>query len=183
MHTGSLKLLKGYTPVRLEWDAPEGAQALSLAIDRPKDGKTPLDSRNLTTLRVPRGIRVKYFKQSNWKGEIVLEQWEPTPNFTNGNDFPNRYGSILWEGMLRVPVAGNYAFSVVTGEQAGLVIDGKEILPFEFSGSRAAEAYLTEGPHPLKLYYRGSMGFSTISLYWKKPRGKDREVISADAFE
>jgi 4-amino-4-deoxy-L-arabinose transferase-like glycosyltransferase len=181
--SGPLKLVKGYHPIQIDWNAPQDARFLSLEMDRGDEKPVALDTTRLTTLRVPRGLLAKYFATSNWQGKVALEQWETTPNYTNGNDFSHHSGSALWEGRLRVPASGDYQFSISTGEQGGLSIDGNEIIPPGSVGNRTQQVHLEKGVHPLTLFYRSTTPFASCSLYWKKPKAKEREVIPVDAFE
>ncbi len=178
---GSIYLCKGYRPIRIDWDAPPGVSKPDFAL-KPESGvNLPLNSTCLTTTQISGGLNAEYFPTTNWKGKTTLSEWEPTPNFANGNDFPLRLGSILWAGKLRIDKTGVYEFYTLTDGQARLLIDSNEIIPIGMS--RAGKVELTRGKHRLELFYNSPTGFSNLSLKWRKPGMKDIEVIPETEFD
>ncbi len=180
---GSLFLEKGYWPIRIDWDAPPGAWKPGFALHPESGTILPLTFSCLTTAQIEGGLRAEYFPSPNWTGKAALNEWEPTPNFVNGNDFPISWGSALWEGKLHADVTGDYEFFTVTEDNAlaRLIIDGSEIIPL--SPSRTAKIKLTRGKHRLQLFYRSPKGFQYLALKWRKPGMKDIEVIPEREFD
>jgi len=179
---GKVHLLKGYHSIVIDWQAPSGPAAPGFSATL--EGGTPfaLDASRLTSLKVPLGLRASY--HSNWgrEGAPLLEQMEPPPYYVNGNDFPLRAASVIWEGTLRIPETATYHFAATSNVPIRLWVDGVEK---GFSEGGLGPFPLAQGPHSFKLQGSGTLtqgGVESMVLKWKAPR-RPLEAIPASAFK
>jgi len=178
--SGTVPLTKGFCPVQIGWDAPGPKMVPNLFLVGESGKVLKLDETSLTSLRLPRGLLAKYFEGKDWKGKITLQQREPIVNYTNGNDFPVRWGTVLWEGSLDVRRGGTTKFFIITDGQSRLVLDGTPVIS---TGKANGEVYLEAGKHDLRLYYQLTCGYSQMSLLWVNPETQIKEIIPAGYFD
>ncbi len=82
---------------------------------------------------------------------------------------------IEWTGLLRVPSAGAYGFTVEAEGEVEMDIDGR---PLQFQEGALTERPLRAGPHPIHISYRTMQGAAHIVMRWRRPGG-DVEVLSS----
>jgi hypothetical protein len=179
--SGTLDLLRGYYPVEITLQAPTGPVQFQASLVTPKGTATPLPAESWNSLRIG-GLEASYYPVNEWKGVPALVQWDPMVNFVNGTDFPytNWQMSVRWKGVLEAPQTGDYEFMANTEEKIGLILDGRDVIPWNRT-PRNGKIHLLKGPHSLVLNFEKILG-PTLSLLWRPPMTGTMSPIPNSAF-
>jgi hypothetical protein len=177
---GLKALIKGYYPVKVEIDVPQGVTP-NLQVRQVKEKGVPtlLDAGSFDSLPSAHGLKGSFFYGPNWDGKPYLTEYDPVLNYTNGNDFTTPTKAVHWSGRFNAEEAGLYQFFIQTDSQRELKIDGKTLAPL---GGQSPEIELIAGVHELDAYgWRPGSDVSDFTLYWIKPGGK-KEIMPTTAF-
>jgi hypothetical protein len=130
------------------------------------------------------GLRARYWRGSQFdlpaidRREDRIEQYERIPGITEKE--PVEF-SARWEGILNVPAAGDYAFSIASQNDGRLWIDDKLVVVS--GGHRGQEvggnATLTAGPHRLKAELRFWNEWPGMRVWWAGPNLPKQIVAGA----
>ncbi len=173
-------LIKGYYPVKVKMDVPEGVKP-NLQIQQVSEKGVPtlLDAGAFDSLPPFRGLKGDYLRGPNWSETPYLSEYDPILNYTNGNDFTVPASAVHWIGKFNVAESGHYQFFIQTDSQKELKIDNKTP---EMANGQNQEIYLMAGKHSIDIYgWRTGSNLSNFNLYWVKPDGK-REVMPTSVF-
>jgi hypothetical protein len=89
-----------------------------------------------------------------------------------------------WVGSLKTEQAGTYAFEIVSGGQAVLLVDGQQVLanrpPSGERGTAQGTIPLAAGAHEVEVRYRWSSEPRELELFWTPPGGQ-RALLGPDA--
>ena len=97
---------------------------------------------------------------------------------------------LLWEGLINIPVSGNYTFEIISDDGSRLYFNSlysHQAVPLinndGLHGDQASSATipLTAGSYPIALAYFENRGLETMQLYWTGP-GITRQLVPASAF-
>ncbi len=97
------------------------------------------------------------------------------------NDFPMQAPfSARWEGRIKIPRKGNYAFGSVSNELSWIYIDNKLLVEnLVRDNYKEAKVHLTQGYHEIRIDYQMKHGdFPRIILFWTPP-GESKSEIPA----
>lgn len=134
----------------------------------PIDGPPVLFTVQLTPEDVAsiRGVTAHYYVNDAWSGEPALTRIETqlAADWTQAAPLPLPF-SVAWEGVLHVPLAGQYEFFLEAPAAAELLIGERTVLTG--TGALAGELALAEGAHTLRLRAVGAMG--RLALAWRTP--------------
>lgn len=99
--------------------------------------------------------------------------------------------AFLWEGLIYIPVSGNWTFETYSDDGSKLYID----VPYSFNAtalvnndgahsaqSRTGTTYLTAGYHSIAISYAEIGGDEVMTLYWSNNVGLSRELIPKNFF-
>ncbi len=118
------------------------------------------------------GLQADYFENARFAGTPTATWIDAGINYQGSRGFPTPNGrqddlAIRWQGLLRVPRAGDYRVFVAADDSATLIVDDKTIL--ETAGWREVgpTVTLTPGPHTLRLDYTQTAGDSRVYLAWE----------------
>ncbi|HAJ36292.1 MAG TPA: hypothetical protein DCL15_11420 [Chloroflexi bacterium] len=113
-----------------------------------------------------RGVTAKYYPNDAWAGEPVLTRIEAqlAADWMQRAPLPSPF-SVAWEGILHVPLAGQYDFILETPAAAELLIGERTVL--SGTGALAGGLMLAEGNHTLRLRAVGAPG--RFQLSWRTP--------------
>ncbi len=94
---------------------------------------------------------------------------------------------------LKIPIAGQYQFSMISDDGSRLRIDNQEIINYDGAHETApldnprtpiGSVNLTAGKHELLLrYFQGPRDIIALQLFWKTPQDQTWKVVPKDAFE
>ena len=89
---------------------------------------------------------------------------------------------VVFEGQLRVPEKGEYAFFLESTDGAKLIVAGKTILdkPAKGRQSGEAKATLTDGFVPIRLEYFNTVGKPFLQVEWSGPGVARRPLTTRD---
>lgn len=123
---------------------------------------------------------------SGFNYKTYLGTWTSLPNFANLT--PNTVGNtpvvnlsikprdenfaIVWEGVINIPVTGNYTFETYSDDGSKLYLDNVATAVVDNDGAHGSQyregtKYLTAGPHPIKATFFQGGGGAQMLLYWK----------------
>ncbi len=150
-----------------------------------------LDEVELARLRemhlIP-GLIGEYFGDKTWQKLLAIRtdanldfEWPGAP----GEGLPKDDFSVRWNGLLRVPVAGKYTFTIHVNEGGKLFIDDKPVID-EPDGTRkkkgtSATIALTDGLHAIRVEFFDGGGLARVRVLWSGPTIAE-EPIPAKAF-
>lgn len=134
-----------------------------------------------------RGLQATY-----WEGAgipMLRHQVDPTLDFDWTPDWkPGSSGiprfTAMWDGSLYVAEAGSYEFILSSDDGAQLWIDELKLMDRyseNGTGERSKRVFLSEGWHPIRVYYTQQAGRAFIKLEWIPLQGK-RAVIPESNF-
>src|SRR5205085_2478754 len=89
--------------------------------------------------------------------------------------------ALVFEGSLKVPVAGEHAFDIAASDGVRLLVDGKRVIdrPGKGRSATTAKATLRAGLLPVRLEYFNTTTKSELSVGWSGP-GFARRSLSED---
>ncbi len=158
---------------------PKGELAMRLYLVSPEElaSKRGLSLRRL----VPRGLKGFYYDDPTGLGPPALVHADPLLNFSNEGSFPSKSPLIRWEGTLKAPRTGTYAFWLSTWSEATLFLDGKIRCDAE---KEEATCFLAAGVHSIRVVFRHPEISEAwcLNLYWWKPGAPREEIIPNGAF-
>lgn len=137
-----------------------------------------------TLLRNPlqQGLRVAYYDNTEWRGSPFFTTIEPSISLDKTQRlFPRlkRYYSIYWEGMIEIPESGEYHFALVSDDGSDFYIDDRQIINnrgLHPVREKAANLWLQQGFHRLKVRYMQGGGSALFRVYWTPP-GQQRALL------
>jgi 4-amino-4-deoxy-L-arabinose transferase-like glycosyltransferase len=113
------------------------------------------------------GLLARYFKGTEWDGDLYRERIEDWPVRTMTAEDAKRFGSVEWSGFLRFPVPGMYRFHLAVENAAGTATIGDQV---QVENNQLAGASFSVGESPVRLRCRpGPGGFCW--LRWAPPGG------------
>ena len=122
------------------------------------------------------GIEYRYYRDSfealpdfqNRKAETVGKLLSAKFDITVA-DRPGDYG-LVFESILKIPVSGEYEFSLTADDGARLFMDGREVLvAAEANQERKVTVTLPSGRLPIRLEYFQRGEAARLELSWKGP--------------
>lgn len=135
------------------------------------------------------GLRVRVFNNPEASGGYLFERRVKTIDFDWKEDsarkfFTSPYG-LVFEGELKIPVAGEVDFFLASDDGSRLEIGGEMIIdnsgnhPFRI---KQARRHYEPGWYSFRLHYDESWGVSAVRLWWRLP-GQSEEVIPVEYFK
>jgi hypothetical protein len=128
-----------------------------------------------------RGFFGAYFANGSFSGQPALTRIDPAVMFhfhADEDGLPHPFGAD-WTAFLRVPLDGPYAFTLVAGGPARVLLDGVPLLERSEANSLepvTATSELKAGEHVLAVRYVEESYVATVGLWWTPP-GERRSVI------
>jgi hypothetical protein len=113
------------------------------------------------------GLLARYFSGADWDGTVTRERIEDWPLRWVTPEEAEQFRSVEWSGFLRIPASGFYMFELITGNAAGDVAVGSQVL-LEHQGSTRAS--LDAGEYPLRFRCQPGV-FGSCWLRWAPPGG------------
>lgn len=123
--------------------------------------------------------------------------WTELPNFTNlkasrkgtvynvdlneFDDLDDKF-ALLYDGEIKIEVAGRYTFDLASNDGSRLYIDGIVLIDFDGQHSfstKSGAIKLTDGKHKIRLEYFQAGGGKGLELLYEGP-GIEKQAISAD---
>lgn len=132
----------------------------------------------------PQGLKAFYYRSTDEKGVPWVTRVDPLLNFTFHDDFPFTDFpplSVRWSGLLNLPKAGIYEWTILTNDHIQMNLDH---LPILTDSRRTRRLFLKKGRHPIEIHFKKTEGVDTaLTLLWKIP-GDDRfETVPASVLE
>jgi hypothetical protein len=129
------------------------------------------------------GLIGRYFRTENWRGPASA-RLDPTLDFAWKDEplYPVPY-SVEWKGYLRVPVSGDYRFTLESDDGSTLEIGDRLVVDNGGHHGRIRRdgaIRLEEGEHPIRVRYFNSQFDAEFRLYWTVP-GKAEDTIPSEA--
>jgi hypothetical protein len=172
---------RGFYPVEAMVAAGAGPVKLRVGLHPDYGPETALDLGYWTNQRVG-GLEAEYYSLRDWKGNVMVRQWDPVVQYYLTLDFPFRQPEISarWKGTLTAPKTGNYEIWVDTADKVWVYVDGKAIILDNFYPKTRVYP-LTKGPHAFELRMDKDHG-PNVTLLWKPPGEPTTVVIPNEAF-
>ncbi|MDQ6654432.1 MAG: PA14 domain-containing protein, partial [Verrucomicrobiota bacterium] len=130
------------------------------------------------------GLRGKYYRNLNWRGEPVEERVDRTIDFDWSQKMPLQPPfSVEWTGELVVEQTGDYTFTMSVDDGALLEIDGEPVLDLlhgPILSNRDGTITLTAGRHALRIRYFNELFGGSIHLWWRSA-GRLQAIVPDDA--
>ena len=128
------------------------------------------------------GLNAKYYRKINPVGEPDLVKTESAIDFRYDKDEEKPMKSpfsILWEGLIEIPAAGNYTFGTVSDDGSWVFIDDKLVV--DNGGSHAMDyksnsIWLEPGFHRIQIKYFDSAWGAVMKLTWIPPGGREGPI-------
>lgn len=118
------------------------------------------------------GLRARYYSGDNWDGEVQRERIEDWLIRRAGKE-GERFGSVEWSGLLRLPVSGEYRFQLLTDGAPGMASIGSQI---QLQPQGIGAAQFDRGEHPILLRCQMRKG-NLCWLRWAPAGGGDFQAI------
>ncbi|MBA3848294.1 MAG: hypothetical protein H0X45_16815, partial [Planctomycetes bacterium] len=118
----------------------------------------------------------------------ALVRIEPTVDYTSttgdfaGAKFDEDF-SVVWTGVLRIDVAGRYAFATDSDDGSRLAIDGAAVVDnggLHGMARKEGTVDLAVGDHPIRIEYFEAAGDAAMRVRWKMPGGEPM-ILSPEA--
>ncbi|MCK7555271.1 PA14 domain-containing protein [Chitinophaga sedimenti] len=136
-------------------------------------GNTSPASNQVSALAYQTGVKWKYYPGSTTYS-AVPDFTTLTPAATGISPRPDvaiatqaDYFGIMWEGFLKIPVAGNYTFEVVADDGVKFELNGAVLATRTTNGTAVVTANLPAGNLPLRISYFENTGSASFRLYWR----------------
>ena len=125
------------------------------------------------------GLIARYYKKITPVGEPAFEKIEDRFDFHYDNEEEKKAGlnitspfSILWEGLIEIPVTGTYLFATESDDGSWLFIDDQLVV--DNGGTHGIEyksntIILEEGMHRIKIKYFDSAWGAIMKVLWSPP--------------
>lgn len=149
-----------------------------------------------------------YASLKGLKYKLYQGDWNNVPNFNNLTPVktgiqpqanittigaPADFFGVLWEGFIRIPVAGNYTFETYSDDGSKLYIGTYNPSATALVNNDAVQGptykqgtiNLTAGIHPITITYFEKNGGQEMKVYWKNTAhgvGSTRQLIPAEYF-
>ena len=128
------------------------------------------------------GLLAKYFQKINPVGEPVRVKIEDKIDFRYDKEEEKPMKSpfsILWEGLIEIPQAGNYTFATVSDDGSWLFIDEKLVV--DNGGTHAMDyksnsIWLEKGYHRIQIKYFDSAWGAVMKVTWIPPEGREGPI-------
>jgi hypothetical protein len=123
----------------------------------------------------PNGLVVSYYNTPDWSGWLGSAEWlrrgAPAALVADSPITGPQPFSVRWKGYLRVPLTGDYTFGCSSDGDCKLRIDGFEILHTTKARGAESTLRLTQGPHPIEIYYshRNAEIGPSFNFTWRGP--------------
>jgi len=192
---GQLLVEGGASYVEREAMLPAGPHAIEIRFVQKTDNDrvalywTPPDGRKEI---VPRhvlfgdseihGLLGSYYDQGGEDLTPFLKRLDPIIAFRN-LEGPGPSLSVEWEGCIRVPQSGRYAFETYSWDSSRVYLDGQLVVDNEHQGKdvRARGSVdLDQGYHDLKVQGEFLSGWRLLELSWAPP-GEKRQLVPSEA--
>jgi RHS repeat-associated protein len=89
--------------------------------------------------------------------------------------------TVIWIGYVEAPDDGNYTFNLSSVDYSALAIDGDLVIDLTSQGEHSDDEtiYLTEGKHPISVYYYSSCIYedASVKLEWTPPGAGSPVVV------
>ena len=129
------------------------------------------------------GLTGHYYDNPEWKGKAVRTGQDLALDLRKIRDeFPtlSQNYSILWTGVIFIPISGDYDFSTASDDGSELFID--DHLVIDNSGlhgviEQSNRISLEKGFHTIRIRYMQGAGGAYFASYWTQP-GKKPESLS-----
>lgn len=134
-----------------------------------------------------RGLLVSYYDNPEWQETPIAVARERAINLRRKDQvFPSltRDYSIRWEGVLYVPKAGDYQFTLVSDDGSSLFLDQHLLIDnggFHVKQERTGQRHLEKGFHSIQVNYMQGKGMAIFRVYWTPP-GQQQEPLSRATF-
>ncbi len=134
-----------------------------------------------------RGLTGSYYDNTEWKGSPITIVREDSINLLRMQRvFPaiKTDYSIRWEGVIFIPVSGEYQFALVSDDGSSLFIDNQLVIDnggFHVRQERTGKLHLEKGFHPININYMQGKGVAIFRAYWTRS-GQGREDLSKASF-
>jgi hypothetical protein len=129
------------------------------------------------------GLRGRYYTNRAWLGDPAKTRVDTRIDFNWWGHPPLMPPfSVLWNGMLRIPVSGTYRFRIESADATTVEIAGRVVINSSGAGgveSFSGETTLDAGEYPVLIRYMNLAGDSIIRFFWKPPGGADEIVPQA----
>jgi hypothetical protein len=128
------------------------------------------------------GLRGKYYRSVNWKGEPAEVKVDPTIDFdwSTTVPFPGPF-SVDWTGNILIQQPGDYQFGLISDDGSLLEIDGRLVVDATsvLLQKQSGQITLSPGLHPIHVRYFNSILGGSVRLFWTPPGSQEQIVPTA----
>lgn len=151
-------------PAALWWSGPypPGPQPV-LALYVPAEAVAA--GRNCEASAEGPGLRARYYRGAHWDGDVVLERVEDWPVCWITQAEAAQFGSVEWDGWLRVPVSGTYRFQLQAKPAEATASVGAQM---QLAAGESGQTVLSPGNYSMRLRCTVKPG-SSCWLRWAAP--------------
>jgi len=119
------------------------------------------------------GLLGQYYASPDWSGAVTYAQIDPFINFYYHNSPLPRPYTVEWQGKIKIPKDGNYAFGLQSIDESQLFIDDAMLINNESKDTYLETIqFLTAGYHLIRVRYADRTGYTFIKLFWTPPSGE-----------
>ncbi len=127
------------------------------------------------------GLLASYFPNADWEGDPTMVRLEPLVyRYVHFIPLPRPY-SVLWQGSLYAPEAGEYRLGLRAMTEGTLRVDGQILVESDSEEGDSVLITLAEGWHPVEIRQRDTENFSRIYLEWMLPGETTMELIAGES--
>ncbi|HTL48881.1 MAG TPA: flippase activity-associated protein Agl23 [Verrucomicrobiae bacterium] len=127
------------------------------------------------------GLLARYYNNSLWQGDPVLEKVAGTPDFSwdmKETPLPAPF-SVMFEGEIFVPESGDVGFYLASDDGSDLTLDNEILinnLGDHSEKTKEGTKKMEKGWHPIRVRFYDVGGSASLWLWWKLPSGREGKI-------
>lgn len=176
-----IQLVQGVHAIEIKGELYSKPQSIALFWKKGREGQWEnIPAGAFRTQKQVYGLTGSYWRSFLWNRGSQIRRIDPFTTLIC-NDFPMKAPfSARWEGRIKIPRKGRYAFGSVSNELSWIYIDNKLLVEnLVRDNYKEAKVYLTQGYHEIRIDYQMKHGdFPRIILFWTPPGEPKSEIPS-----